>query len=435
MIRRLSLLLALAVGTAACNPELPAEDAVAAVQADDDEPGENGADETPPDSPAGDDPEWTAAEQEAIEWFGLERARPTLLHARDFAAACPAGDFDVFPETDGLGLFGAASTAAPSIEDSAALSYVDVLVRLDRAEQVPLALYEDEPPVLALRGTVTEVLWTGPSTPDGAVAVGDDIVAQPRWEQPCEIPAQVVAGLGVYRYDDGTIELSTQVIAAPDGRPGPAARWLTAAAVLDYTDFHGLEANVDLLVELIGATDAFRASLVGLGCVPEEGDCPPTPGPYGEWRVARGHDRDPDAPTLTEEQQDSALTDWPAMPWEERPLSDILEDVPSGADEALGITWAWREAQLTGDLADELGMAWLGLRWPDVGVLCCFNVEDSGLQGVFGFGAQNGPVELVGIPTGAPVDPATAVVLRRWEQWPGGEIITLRAENGEVVGP
>lgn len=153
---------------------------------------------------------------------------------------------------------------------------------------------------------------------------------------------------------------------------------------------------------------------------------------HNELALATG-DQDYESPPLTgrlvtvqdavapypEDESIDVLTAWLAIPPAERQLSDILVDIPRGADERLGIEWAWREAIIV----DEGGLGdypWVGLRFPGVGVLGPFAVDPGTPTTVIGFGPADHPVEVI-VWQHDPVegDPTAVEVITTVDDWPG----------------
>lgn len=123
-----------------------------------------------------------------------------------------------------------------------------------------------------------------------------------------------------------------------------------------------------------------------------------TSGPLGEWRRAQGCESARIAQTSSDD-----LAAWMAAAPEQRQLPDVVEDLPAGAEAALGVTLEARQVAVNVDDEFRSRYKWVGLRIPGVGVIGPYFVEGSEPIGITGLLPSTRTIEIVGW-TGDTVD-------------------------------
>ncbi|GIU91578.1 MAG: hypothetical protein KatS3mg011_0484 [Acidimicrobiia bacterium] len=120
---------------------------------------------------------------------------------------------------------------------------------------------------------------------------------------------------------------------------------------------------------------------------------PSTPGPLGEWRRERGFE----PPTGgADGAGEDGLGDWLAVDPARRQLPLIVEDLPPGAEQAIGgDVLVPREAVVTLDDRAAATYPWVGLRFVGVGVLGPFRTHSDGPVPIDGIGGTVSPVQVV----------------------------------------
>lgn len=115
-----------------------------------------------------------------------------------------------------------------------------------------------------------------------------------------------------------------------------------------------------------------------------------TPGPLGEWRRARGCTNAQVAQTGSDD-----LAAWMATAPDSRQLPDVAEDLPEGAETALGMTLESRQVAINVDDEFRSEYTWIGLRVPGIGIVGPYFVGGSGPIGIAGLLPSTRAVEIV----------------------------------------
>ena len=206
-----------------------------------------------------------------------------------------------------------------------------------------------------------------------------------------------------------------------------------AAAVADLLEFAGRDDLEAVMVEVLDGAFSREEALYD----PTIDDSRPTPGILGEWRRARG--LEPVGPPGNAAQQ--ALDRWLARPDQQRQLSDILDDLPPGADIALGVEWVWREAAVVIDSDLRERYEWIGLRFSGIGVIGPVHLDpDAPIQPILGWGPAAHVVQIVAW-SGEEPEPSNADILGSAADWrvkPEGDVdevalwVTPRQQGNRV---
>ena len=209
-------------------------------------------------------------------------------------------------------------------------------------------------------------------------------------------------------YQDDVMHLALLVL-DEDWRPVAGTEPLLAAGIAAAVDAAGEASSLNSVVRVLDESVTFN-------------DARNTdPGTKSEPKLVRAA-REAAGIASGSSPEKASLEAWLATPAEARQLSSELDDMPPSADTELGVDWVWREAAIVPTAEFVANFDWVGLYFPDVGVIGPFALNDADEPTVImGFGPAGSPVQLL-----AWVDkeaiPGEGETLATLDQWAGDKL-------------